>query len=89
MTRLGTIANWCYPDAMKIELNADEALVLFEWIMRFSDRGTYPVEHEAEELVLWQIEAQLETTLVEPFEPNYVQLVEQARARIVADQRAR
>jgi hypothetical protein len=64
-----------------IELTGDEALVLFEWLAKLEE--TNPVEGEAEKRVLWSIEAALERALVEPFDANYAELLEQARRRIV------
>jgi hypothetical protein len=52
---------------MIIELSDDEALVLFNWVSRTDGRRPYEVERGAEQHVLWQIEAQLERVLVEPF----------------------
>ena len=69
---------------LKIELTADQALVFFEWLMREgTDKDTLAFEHEAEEHVLWAVEAQLEEKLVEPFDPNYRELVSEARRRII------
>ncbi|MFN3202341.1 MAG: hypothetical protein ACE366_28340 [Bradymonadia bacterium] len=65
-----------------IELTGDEALVLFEWITRFTKRENEGFEDQAEERVLWQIEAVLEKALVEPFKPDYDRLLAAARARV-------
>ena len=68
-------------DPVTIELTGDEALVLFEWL---ADLDTAKLGvGQAEERVLWNIEAILEKSLVEPFASNYVELVEQARRRIL------
>ncbi len=64
-----------------IELTGDEALVLFEWLAKLDEAKL--VEGEAEKRVLAGVEAALERVLVEPFEKNYGELVEQARQRIV------
>jgi len=69
-------------DPVTIELTGDEALVLFEWL---ADLDTAKIGvGEAEQRVLWSIEAALEKSLVEPFAKNYVELVERARRRILA-----
>jgi hypothetical protein len=65
-----------------IELSGDEALVLFEWLAGM-DAAKLGVG-EAEQRVLSGIEAALEKSLVEPFAKDYVDLVEQARRRILA-----
>jgi len=70
-------------DPVTIELTGDEALVLFEWL---ADLDTAKLDvGEAEERVLWRIEAALEKSVVEPFATDYAELVEQARRRILAD----
>ena len=65
-----------------LELSSDEALVLFEWLHRFDEREDKGFEHQAEQRVLWNIEAMLEATLVEPLEPNYDELLAAARGRV-------
>jgi hypothetical protein len=62
-----------------ITLDDDVALVLFELLT--SERlesGLEPPERNA----LWALEAYLEKTLVQPFAPNYRQLLEKARAAL-------
>ncbi|TQJ21942.1 hypothetical protein FBZ33_2175 [Micromonospora sp. A202] len=72
-------------DEMVLRLNRDEALVLFEWLYR-TDETTNDfadlVEDQAEQRVLWNLTCLLERELVEPFSPQYAELVEQARARL-------
>lgn len=68
-----------------LTLTADEALVLFEWLVREGGRGTVPREHQAEQTVLWSIEAQLERTLAEPLRRDYVALLAAARERVAGD----
>lgn len=67
-----------------IELTADEALVLFELLARWGDTDdlAVPLQHQAEQRVLWDILAVLESTLVEPLMPNYAGLVAKARKRV-------
>jgi hypothetical protein len=72
------------PADVTISLTADQALVLFEWMMRDAGAERLPTTHRAEEVVLWAIEAQLEKCLVEPFQPDYVAKVAAARERLVA-----
>lgn len=69
---------------MKLELTDDQALVLFEWISRLDEQGSFPVEDAAEEQVLWRLQGQLEKALTQPFQSNYRDLVEQARERVKA-----
>ena len=68
---------------MQIELSDDVALVLFEFLSREEDRVS--VQHHAERKALWKLSGQLESQLVEPFDPNYLRLLDQARARITGE----
>jgi hypothetical protein len=65
-----------------IELSQDEALVLFEWLSRNENQLEGMFQDHAEQRVLRDVEAALERTLVEPFKPNYDELVAQARQRV-------
>jgi hypothetical protein len=69
---------------MKLELTADQALVLFEWLARLDEAEAFAVDDPSEERVLWCLHGQLEKALSEPFRANYRELVELARARINA-----
>lgn len=68
-----------------LRLSGDEALVLFEWLNRTNkatnDFGDL-VEDQAEQRALWNLTCLLERELVEPFSPEYLELVEQARERL-------
>ena len=64
-----------------ISLNRDEALILSDLLHRISeDENIFP--DIADRQVLWSIEAQLDKALTEPFLPNYVDLVNEAKDRI-------
>jgi hypothetical protein len=63
-------------------LSHDEALVLFEWLSRTDKKGAIPIEHEAEQKVLWEIEGQLEQVIVAPLAPDYGARVAAARDRV-------
>ena len=66
-----------------ITMNKDEALVLFEFLSRFNENDNKEIfQDQAEEKVLWRIEGQLEKILVEPFMPNYQDIIKEARNRI-------
>jgi hypothetical protein len=68
--------------SVTIELSADEALVLFEWLAGLETAKV--AIGEAEQRVLWRIEGVLEKSLVDPFAKDYAELVEQPRGRILA-----
>lgn len=67
---------------VQLELSRDEAIVLFEWLMRFNKSDGARFEDQAEQRVLWDLEAMLESRLVEPFEPNYSDLLARARLSV-------
>ena len=65
-----------------IELTRSEALVLFEFLYRTSDDDSLTVADQAERRALWNLECLFEKELVEPFLPNYLELLEQAKKRL-------
>ncbi|MFK0005184.1 hypothetical protein [Paenarthrobacter sp. NPDC090522] len=70
-------------EPVRIELNEDQALVLFDWLCRLNDRSPAAgVTHQAEQRVLWDMQADLESVLLAPFEANYNELLAQARNRV-------
>lgn len=70
------------PDTVRLELGKQEALVLFEWLANADTADATIFQHPAEEKVLWKLEAQLESTLAEPFAADYANLLAQARASV-------
>ena len=68
--------------SVAIELTADEALVLFEFAWRFRDTNALSIEHGGETAALWHLCAALERILVEPFRPDYEDLLAAARDRL-------
>ncbi|MBL7896730.1 MAG: hypothetical protein JNK50_15640 [Bacteroidia bacterium] len=70
-------------DKVTIELTKDEALVLFDFLGRFNQVDHKNIfEDQAEQKALWVVEGQLEKTLVEPFMPNYIELIKESRDKI-------
>jgi hypothetical protein len=65
-----------------LELTADEALVLFEWLSRFNQNDNVAFEDAAEQRVLFDLESKLESSLTAPLEPNYKGLLAEARSRV-------
>lgn len=63
-----------------VRLSQDEALILFDWLTRFNVSES-EFDDQAEQRVLWNLEAQLET-LVPVLAPDYRVLLEQARGRV-------
>ena len=66
-----------------LKLSLDEALVLFEFLSRLNETEPKDLfEDQAEEKILSLIEVQLEKQLVEPFMPNYLEIIAKARNNI-------
>jgi len=72
-------------DQQKINLTVtkDEALVLFEFLVRFN-QSEHPdiFADQSEQKTLWILEGQLEKQLVEPFRPDYRDIINEARNKI-------
>jgi hypothetical protein len=67
---------------VSLTLSKAEALVLFEWLASLDGSKMPPFNHPSEEKVLWKVEGQLESVLVEPFAPNYGELLTRARRAV-------
>lgn len=64
-------------------MTKEESLVLFEFLSRFSDKDSkLTIEDQAEERILWNLCCDLEKILVEPFQDNYSEILEQAREKV-------
>jgi len=70
------------PTEVHLRLTPDEALVLFEFLSRYGDTDDLRVEDQAEQRALWNLCCVLEKELREPFDPDYVKLVQSARDRL-------
>ena len=66
-----------------LTLTKDESLVLFEFLARFN-QSEHPgiFEDKSEQKMLWIIEGQLEKQLLEPFRPDYKDIIYEARNKI-------
>ena len=58
-------------EGVSLNLSADEALVLFEFLWRYGDSGQLEIVDQAEQRALWDLCALLEKVLVEPLDPAY------------------
>jgi hypothetical protein len=69
-----------------LRLTHDEALVLFELLHHWEhqDRVTQP-EHHADQIALWNLSGLLERKLIEPFDPAYDRLLNEARTRLAGE----
>lgn len=68
--------------SVTIELTSEAALVLYDWLTRFNQREETAFADQAEERVLFDLEALLEKVLVAPLQADYAVLVAQARAHV-------
>ena len=63
-----------------LTLSKEQALVLFEFLSRFNqDEHKEIFEDQSEEKMLWILEGQLQSILVEPFMPDYLDIILDAR----------
>jgi hypothetical protein len=69
-------------EEIELKLTKDEALVLFEFVSRFSDEDKLEIVDQAEQRVLWNVCCLLEKQLVEPFSADYLAIIEQARNKV-------
>lgn len=64
---------------IKIELTSSEALVLVDFLIRYQDNETINKIEDAEQQLLWDMCAMLESKVPELLDPNYKELLEKAR----------
>ena len=68
-------------DRVTIALTGDEALVLFEWLVAFN-KSNPVLADQAEQQVLWDLEAMLESNIPGIFSPDYSLRLAAARERV-------
>ena len=68
---------------VNLTLSKDEALVLFEFLSRFSENEKLEIKDKSEEQVLWNLQGGLEKLLSEPFSKEYSLLLERARKKLI------
>lgn len=72
-------------EEVNIKLSKDEALVLFEFLSRYSDSEMLNIEHQSEARALWNLASIFEKELAEPLKKEYGELLEAARERLRDD----
>ena len=65
-----------------LQLTQSEALVLFDFLSRFSETERLAIVDQAEERVLWDLQGKLEKKLVEPFQADYTEVLKSARLEV-------
>lgn len=66
----------------KLEMTENEALVLFDWIVRFNEDRKCGFEDSSEERVLFDLESLLEKELSSILSKNYKDLLLGARQKV-------
>ncbi len=69
---------------LAINLSRAEGVVLIEFLLRFRDDERLVIEHAAEEQLLFDLCAVVESQLPELFDPQWQAIVEQSRAAVLA-----
>lgn len=70
-------------DKVLLELTKEEAVVLLDWLSRFNQGERLDLfQDQAEERVLWDMEASLEQVISETFNDNYTELLSKAREKV-------
>ena len=67
---------------IKITLTSDEALVLFDFLQRFSETEKLEITDQAEERALWNLCCLLEKELLPPFLEEYKDHLKSAQAKL-------
>ena len=63
---------------VNLKLTSNEALALVNFLLRFRDDEILKIEHPAEEQLLWDLCAMLESEVPELLDPKYYELVAKA-----------
>lgn len=64
---------------IQIILSNNEALVLFEWLVRFNENNENKFQDQSEERVLWDLEAELEKCSLISLSEDYISRLVAAR----------
>jgi len=70
--------------AVTLQIERDEALVLFSLLADFYEQKCLDVPSSAERLALVRLQAALEKVLVEPFQADYLTLLADAKNHLSA-----
>ena len=69
-------------DDVTVRLNANEALVLFEFLTRYSDEDRLEILDQAEQRALWNLQCSLEPLMDSINNPRYEEEVAAAREAV-------
>ena len=73
------MANAAPHETITLVIGQAEAFILFELLCDFYKESSLQVNDNAERLALVRLHGSLESTLVEPFDPDYHQIITAAR----------
>ena len=68
--------------SVTLSLSRSQALVLFDFLSRFSEDQRLEIRDQAEQRVLWDMQADLESSLSELLAQDYTQHLEAARDEV-------
>ncbi len=74
-----------HSESVLIPLTADETLVLFEFLQRFSSTDELTIEDQSEQRALWNLCCLFEKHLSVPFDANYTEILQAAQDRLRDD----
>lgn len=69
-------------EKVQINLSKNEAIVLFEFLSRFSNEDVLEISDQSESRVLWNMLCDLEKVLSEPFSESYKEILENAHQKV-------
>jgi hypothetical protein len=70
------------PADIPLPLTFDEAVVLFEFLQRYSNTDRLTIEDQAEQRTLWNLSCMFEKHVTIPIGRNYADLLAEARDRL-------
>jgi hypothetical protein len=69
-------------DDVTVTLTSDEAVVLSEFLQRFSRTDKLTIEDQAEQRALWNLCCIFEKASLAPYEGSYLEALQEARDRL-------
>ncbi len=69
-------------EEVEVKVTKDEALVLFDFLSRFSNNESLNIQDQAEERALWNLTCIFEKALEEPFSREWESIIKAARNRL-------
>ncbi len=66
-----------------LELTKEESIVLLDWLSRINESENADLfQDQAEERILWDMEASIEKVINETFESSYAEILSRAREKV-------